>query len=125
MTLEEAIAASNISQNLSARLYEFDTLCTRICALTEMENESLTAEGAFSDMSYAVKKNMLLRFFEREANDLLGERDLFTETTLLTYIQRCLKKVHNILNKNTKIQKNIMLEIDRILSSQETRTSCH
>lgn len=129
MTLEQILISSgNMSQDLSTRLYEFDALCNRVYALTAMENMTMMSDGAFSETSYSIKKNMLLRTFEKEAHeifDLIGKEEKHTDTELLKYFSNKLEDIYNRLKVNTKLQLDIIADINRILSLQETQESCH
>ena len=127
MTLEEMMISGTLSQDLSVVIFDFDELCTRLTALTEMENTTLDEDGIFADTAYSVTKNILLRSFENKAGhifDLIANEDP-PNLDALHYFSNRLEHIYEKLKINTELQMGIMREINRILALQEAPKSCH
>lgn len=127
MNLEQIMHSTDIPETLATQIVSFNALCNRLEALTEMENITLTNDGAFADTSYSVKKNIILRAFEKQAHIIFAQ---ITEhapdnTDLLRYFSGKLETIYDRLKTNAALQLNIMGEINRILSLQEAPKSCH
>ena len=127
MTKEPVLISGDISETLSEHIVNFDVLCRRLTALTEMENMTLAADGVFADTSYSIKKNMLLRLFEKEASHVLTliSNEVPPNVDALRYFSKKLENVYNQLKINTELQVSIMSEINRTLAAQEASQSCH
>ncbi len=127
MTLDEIIISGSLSEALSANIYSFDALCTRLNALTEMENMTLASDGAFADTAYSITKNMLLRTFEKQAHQMfeLISNEIPPNVDALHYFSDKLENIYNQLKVNTELQLGIMREINRVLALQEAPRSCH
>lgn len=127
MTQEPIIISGDLSEKLSGHIADFDVLCRRLTALTEMENMTLASEGIFADTSHSIKKNMLLRLFEREAAQVLMliSNEIPPNVDALRYFAGKLESIYNQLKINTKLQLSIMGEINQTLATQEASQSCH
>jgi|GEM_PF-4707149 len=128
MECKEIIKQSPISEGVKQEIIAFDTLCFKLLALTQFENETLFGTMFASSFSAGKGKLDLIEAFEEKVNHIctLLEKEKIFDTRLLSYLYDNVERLECKIKVNASLHMQNYMQIQGYQGyGQETLRPCH
>lgn len=125
---QDILAASPLSSSLKGELAAFDSLCFKLYALTEKENEVLFGTMLASHPLAWQGKIGLLAEFEKKVNHIcnLLECERFFDTDILSYLFDSIERLECKIKVNASLHLHNYMQMNSYTGSgTEAYTQCH